>query len=267
MTPERLLLVAADVGRAAVVVGSRVLLVGAYARDLCLDADEAPSRATSDADFAVMLESWERVDEFFACCADKFTDINREDLLMYHRETGLKVDIVPCGAIERPRGTLVLRKSDRVLNTVGLVERFKLGTPLHPTVPDVLVPPAIGFVVLKLFAHADRRESRDLRDLGHVLHRLPVDEGVMLEDDAFVDGLADGSLTLDDAKYWQAGRSLSVFSRDTRARVVSALDRLLDEDPGVRMRTIEGAPRIGADERLARADRALAVFRRAAATS
>ncbi|MEQ1502458.1 MAG: nucleotidyl transferase AbiEii/AbiGii toxin family protein [Myxococcota bacterium] len=84
---------------------------------------------------------------------------------MTHRATVLKVDLVPCGSIEAQPGTLSLRGSRRRLNTQGLTECST----------QVLVPPPAGFVVLKLLAFVDRREPRDLRDLGHVLRHFPFD--------------------------------------------------------------------------------------------
>ncbi|MEQ1502251.1 MAG: nucleotidyl transferase AbiEii/AbiGii toxin family protein [Myxococcota bacterium] len=256
---DDLALVAHDLGQVAVAVGTRVLLVGAYARDLCLGAVEPTARMTNDADFAVLLESWAAVDAFFAACAGSFRDVDRGELKMYHRATGLKVDLVPCGPIEVPPGTLSLRGSRRRLNTVGLVECFALGRPLGAT--QVVVPPPAGFVVLKLLAFTDRREPRDLRDLGYVLHRIPFDPEWIWEDDELLAAFSDGSLTYDDARFWYAGREIRrQFAAETVAAVLVALRQLRGDRPDLRVLTVES---LDPDERLTRADRMLAVLDRA----
>jgi predicted nucleotidyltransferase len=256
-------LVASDIGNVAAQVGTRVLLVGAYARDLCLGPTSSPTRGTNDADFAVLLENWDHVDAFFSKCLALFRDVDRAELKMYHRTTGLKVDIVPCGPIETPPGTLALRGSVRRFNTVGLAESFELGTRLHPAVPEVLVPPPAGFLVLKLFAFTDRRERRDLRDLGHVLTRFPIEDDLVWADDQLLAAFADGSLTYEDVRFWQVGRDIAAkFTAETTAHVIAALDGLLQEKPELRSLVVEHAT-LDPDERLERADRALQILRRA----
>lgn len=256
-------LVAFDLGKVAAQMGTQVLLVGAYARDLCLGPTSSPTRGTNDADFAVLLKSWEHVDAFFSNCVELFRDIDRAELKMYHRATGLKVDIVPCGPIEEPPGTLALRGSVRRFNTVGLAECFEVGTRLDPAVPEVLVPPPAGFLVLKLFAFTDRRERRDLRDLGHVLTKFPIDEDLVWADEQLMTAFADGSLTYEDVRFWQVGRDIAAkFTAETVAHVVAALDRLLQEKPDLRTLVVEHVA-VDPDERVDRADRALKALRNA----
>lgn len=267
MIDRPLALVVAEIDGVVSRLGTRALLVGAYARDLCLSAEGASTRGTRDADFAILLDSWAQVDSFFSTCIHGFRDIDRSELKMYHRSSGLKVDIVPCGPIETPTGMLILRGSPRRLNTAGLAECFDLGRPLDPGFFHVLVPPPAGFIVLKLMAFADRRERRDLRDLGHVLGRMPIDEARVWSDEDLMAGFADGTLTYDDLRPWQAGRAIALeFSSNTVHAVTAALDGLRREPPELRSFVLEDAPSIDPDERVARADRTIAVLRRACAT-
>lgn len=251
--------VALDVGEVAAAVGTRALLVGAYARDLCLDVGAPTTRMTNDADFAVLLDSWGAVDALFTACAERFRDVDRAELKMIHRATGLKVDLVPCGSIEAPPGTLSLRGSRRTLNTQGLAECFTLGRKLGAT--QVLVPPPAGFVVLKLLAFVDRREPRDLRDLGHVLRHFPLDPEWIWGDDELLAAFADGSLVLDDARPWYAGRQIRRdFTPDTLSAWRAAVERLVAERADIRALLVETRD---PDERLVTADRLLSVVLRA----
>ena len=183
---------------------------------------------------------------------------------MYHRATGLKVDVVPCGGIESPAGTLALRGSERRLNTTGLTECLLMGTPLEGS-GRVVLPPPSGFVLLKLLAFQDRREPRDLGDLGHVVHRFPHAERTIWDDTAFMSALTSGTLTYEDFQFWCVGRDLaSRFEPPTVAAFTRALDVLRADVPHVRSRVDDGHPHPPDREgRLERADRLLAVLRMA----
>ena len=254
-----------DLAAIAAGMDTRALLVGAYARDRCLDTT-ATSRGTRDVDFAVMLNSWGDVDAFFKSCDGAFRDADVADLKMYHRATGVKVDVVPCGQVESPPGTLALRESTRRLNTLGLAECFELARPLHADCPHVLVPPPEGFLLLKLFAFADRRAPRDLRDVGYVLHRFPVDRNSVWVDSQLMSAFDDGTLDYDDLVYWTAGRAIATaFSGAAVSRLVEVVDALLRERPFDRVLLVDGIVGLDADARLTRADRSLAVLHRALA--
>jgi len=121
-------------------VGLQVLLIGAWARDLCLPEDvRRTPRKTNDADLAVIVDDWEVVDQLFERATTTF-HVTPAELHMRHHVTKIKVDIVPCGRIETPQGELHLRKSSRVLTTIGLAESFGSGR-VHPVRSrQVLVP-------------------------------------------------------------------------------------------------------------------------------
>jgi len=251
----------ADLAEIASRTDTSLLLVGAQARDLCVGR-AGPGRLTRDVDFAVRFDDWSAVDAFFRACTDDFRDVDQDELLMYHRATGLKVDVVPCGGIESPSGTLALRGSQRRLNTTGLLECLALGTPLLASSRVVLPPPA-GFVLLKLLAYRDRQEPRDLADLGHVVHRYPYDVKALWEDAAFVSMLSSAKLDYDDFRVWCVGRDLSRrFEPATVTCFAAALDAMLADTPHVRSRVDDGHPRPpDTENRLERADRLLNVLR------
>ena len=101
----------------------RLLLVGAFARTLCLpESVRGPARKTRDAE----------------------------------------IDVVPCGDIERPPGSLPLRRTTRILNTTGLSEAFATARVEDVGGLSLLVPRPEAFVLLKLLSFLDRRAPRDL---------------------------------------------------------------------------------------------------------
>ncbi len=232
---------------------TRLLLVGAWARDLCLPEEKRGlSRKTNDADLAVLLEDWSAVDAFFDACAPHFEE-HRDDLFLRHRQVALKVDVIPCGGIESPSGSLALRASTRVLNTAGLAEAFEHASTLDLGSHTLLVPTPNAFVLLKLLSFLDRRAPRDLRDLGYVVSRAPVDDAEIWSDEEVLDRLADGRLTLDDMAAWQLGRNLSrEFSGDTSRKFLGALAELQQEPDAIRSLLSEGRE---PTERLLTADR------------
>lgn len=51
----------------------RMMLVGAFARELCLPISvRSPARKTRDADLAVRIDSWDRLGEYFVACGERF---------------------------------------------------------------------------------------------------------------------------------------------------------------------------------------------------
>lgn len=239
--------------------GLRTLLVGAWARDLCLPADRRLElRKTNDADLAITVDEWRDIDRFFAASSAGF-DVHAAELFMRHRRTRIKVDLVPCGALERPPGTLRLRNTSRTVNTTGLQEAFR--GPIEHIVRGrrLSVPHPSAFVLLKLLAFLDRRAPRDLRDLGYVVRQFPVDHAAVWRDARALAGFERETLTWEDMNAWQVGQDLRTrFSPPTLDVFRASLRRLTSEVPVIRGLLAEQVR--GPDDQIATADRILGVL-------
>ena len=250
----------ADVASIAAALDLQVLLVGAIARDLCLPpARRSEARQTDDADIALLLDEWATLDAFLVRCEQVFV-IDRAELRMRHRETGIPIGVAPCGEVESPPGVLRLRNSARVLDFTGVSESFAHARAESVGQGRVLIPSPSSFVLLKLFSFLDRRAHRDLRDLGHVARRAPVNEDEIFGDAALVDGLASGYIEEPDLPVWQLGRAVRArFSAATADAFVGALERLASESPYIRAQLVieGGVPIVEADKRVTEADRLL----------
>jgi predicted nucleotidyltransferase len=252
----------AEVLAVADAMGLRALLVGAWARDLCLPSDRrGDARHTNDVDLVVALDDWKTVDAFFDACAERFDD-HRQELFLRHRLTSVKVDVVPCGGIEAPPGCLPLRASRRILNTVGLLEAFASASPLPLERFTLHVPSPSAYVLIKLLSFLDRRAPKDLRDLAYVVKRAPIEEERIWSDEVVMDGFAEGRLTLDDMAAWQIGRGIGeTFSPTTTRQFAQALDALAAEAEAIRGLLVE---KTDPDERIRAADRTIHVLQEAA---
>lgn len=84
-------------------------LMGASARDLLLHHAHGiePSRLTVDVDFAFMVRDWEAFEALRASLAasGEFT-AQPASHRFRHRKTGMPVDVVPFGGVERPDRTI-----------------------------------------------------------------------------------------------------------------------------------------------------------------
>lgn len=240
--------------------GVRALLVGAWARDLCLPADvRSEPRKTNDADLAVLVDDWKALDALFDAAASRF-DVRRGELFLRHRERGVKVDLVPCGRIENPSGKLRLRDSTRVLNTTGLAASFETATRHAVRERSLLVPRPSGYALLKLLSFLDRRAPRDLRDLGYVAIRHPFDPNAIWDDVVTRDALASQSIVYEDLPVWYLGRDLRAsFDVDVVDAFRRSLDAVADLDPW--HRGLLMAHVVDAEQRLARADRMIRALR------
>jgi len=232
------------------------MLVGAWARDLCLPVHQRrEARKTNDADLAIIVDSWEGVDRFFAAAETQFY-VTRPELFMRHRESGVQVDVVPCGALEGAQGVLSIRGSRRVMNIRGLAEAFDVATPHTLQGRVFLVPPPCAFVHLKLLAFIDRRAPRDLRDVGHVVRYFEYDA---LNDAAMMERFADG-LTFEDAPAWGIGATLAnQFTAGVRDAFCAALGTVAAETPG--MRGLLASHILDPDQRVEAADRIIRLLR------
>ncbi len=220
-----------------------LLLTGALARDLCLPLRHRDGRRrTSDADVTVLMDSWDAVEKLFARLEAWF-EIDRSSMRLIHRSDRAPVDLVPCGDIEAPPGSLTLPRSRRVLSLVGLRAAFSSARP-EPLLEGqrILIPSPAAFVLLKLQSYCDREAPRDLRDAGYVLKNAPLDEDALWSDLDFLDRLSTNQVTIEDAMVWQLGRSLQELLSREQLRPVAAVIRQVQALPdGVRIEMMKSS--------------------------
>ena len=243
-------------------VGSRAMLVGAWARDLCLpNTSRHGLRQTTDADLALIFPTWSDVDRFFDKASSHFIG-SRPELFLRHRATDTKVDIVPCGGLERPPGNLDLQGSNRSMRTLGMVEAFDHARTLEVNGRPLLVPTPAGFVVLKAFAFLDRRAPRDLRDLGDVVRAFvyePWSDALLMAE------FAAGRMDVDDCAAWGLGVAVSEqFTSETASAFLVGITTLRAESDPIRGLLCHTQAR--PDQRIRSADRMLSTLRTSLST-
>lgn len=155
--------------------GVELLLIGAIARDFITHhhwgADAG--RATKDIDFAVQASTWDE----YALLQDALVDeaFIRTGVAHQLEHNGVKVDLVPFGAITAPDGVLAWPPDGQPqMSTAGLLEAFQTAIVFEHRAPSawtIRVPAPPTFLGLKVLAWADRGhdKSKDAEDIDFVL--------------------------------------------------------------------------------------------------
>lgn len=165
-----------DLQTVAAPLGTEFFLMGAAARDLLLTYAHgiAPDRLTKDVDFAVMVGGWT---EF---------DIMRTQLIargafnpragpaahrLSHAATGLPLDIVPFGGVERADRTIAWPPANaEVFDCFGMQEAFRASQLVQlPNGIQIHVASIPALALLKIFAWRDRKYSAPGRDASDLL--------------------------------------------------------------------------------------------------
>lgn len=165
------------VARSTKVLDIPWLLIGAAARDLLLHHMRGwpPSRRTEDVDIAILVETWE---EFARLQAMLFTAEGGRPHPAIKQRVALptgRVDIVPCGGVERSGAIEWPPDGNPRLDVLGL--REAIAGAVCVTLPGPLSVPVVsleGYLCLKLFAWRDRhlrKPMHDAVDLGDLLRR------------------------------------------------------------------------------------------------
>lgn len=154
--------------------GLRLFIVGAQARDLLLQhAYDLPvHRATNDIDFGIVVESW---DEFTRLrdaliASEKFQSHKTMRQKLVH-ESGLLVDLVPFGDLEKPSGQIAWPPDfSVVMSTVGFREAYDNSIEVR-IADDLIVKVAslAGLALMKIIAWDDRQFERDAQDLALIM--------------------------------------------------------------------------------------------------
>lgn len=176
-------------------------IVGATARDIVLEYvhKARPGRATSDVDFGIAVESWDKFETFKKALIERENfraDNKMEQRLWRGRPPNeMKIDLIPYGRLESPPGRIMFPPTGFELNTNGFREAFNAA--LTVEIADdlqVKVVSLAGLAVLKFVAYDDRPHERqtDLEDVLFVARsyldaaneeKLYADDELMHEED------------------------------------------------------------------------------------
>ena len=155
--------------------GTKILLVGAFARDILFQ--DAPIvrklRRTKDVDFAVMVKSWEEFERMRQDLLESgmFSPSEKVKHKIYYQGT-YEVDLVPFGDLVGQDGMLQCWPDDfgKVMNLCGFLEAFKASAVKNFGGVYVRTLTVESFVVLKIIAWNDRKERvKDAEDLAFLL--------------------------------------------------------------------------------------------------
>lgn len=154
--------------------GIDFFLMGAAARDLMLWHAHGieTGRMTEDADFAVMVRDWRSFDELRKAliAGGEFTARPGPALHRLRHRSGLPLDIVPFGGVERQDRTLAWPSDGAVIDCFGVNEAFGASvTVLLPEGVPLKVAPVPALTVLKICAWRDRKHSRPRQDAPDLL--------------------------------------------------------------------------------------------------
>jgi predicted nucleotidyltransferase len=148
--------------------GAPWFLTGATARDLLFQHAYGirTGRQTQDVDFAIMVKSWEIFQAIRArlIASQDFTEIKG----VLHRLgfSGMAVDLMPFGAIERQDRTIAWPPDQTtVMGVFGF--REALSATIRLSLPEGVEVPVVsiaGFALLKLAAWVDRRHTQPGKD-------------------------------------------------------------------------------------------------------
>ena len=219
--------------------GLPYFLVGATARDLILQYGYGIeiARKTFDVDFAFMVNSWPAFEALRTnlLATEKFTDtLGNAHRLKF--ESGMVIDLVPFGAIERPDRTIVLLPDGAVgMSVFGF--REALAATILVLLPGCVSSPVVtlpALAMLKLAAWMERRyvqPGKDAYDLLMIMRnylnagnteRLYTDAAHLLERSDF---------DYETAGAWLLGHDMAkLLVGDSKAKVASLLERESDSN-------------------------------------
>lgn len=151
-------------------------LMGAAARDLMLRHAHgiAPGRQTEDVDFAVMVRDWDAfaaLRQALLASGDFAERSGPATHRLRHQATGLPLDIVPFGGIERADRTIAWPPDQStVFDCFGASEAFAASQLVQlPDEVSLRVASIPALALLKVTAWQDRKHSAPGRDAGDLL--------------------------------------------------------------------------------------------------
>lgn len=161
----------------------RLLVVGAIARDLLLHYGHGVpiTRATTDIDLGLAVASW---DEFHqvrdAYLKSKHFSAGRPSNHRLIHRSGVPLDLIPFGGVEREDGSIMWPEDDAVMGVLGYREArataIEIELPDGESVATVCLP---MLAILKLMAWSERHTytpRKDANDLFLILSNYLIDE-------------------------------------------------------------------------------------------
>lgn len=155
-------------------LGIDYYVIGALARDIWYSKENKLSRATRDADFAILVgteRQFEEVKEYLK--ANKGFQDSKGNLYVLFSPNGYQVDILPFGAIEIDEKVQIAGTGLTSISVNGFSEVYNSGTAevQLDTGHRFKVASLSSIILLKLIAYDDRPEQRDKdgRDVGSIL--------------------------------------------------------------------------------------------------
>lgn len=160
--------------------GVRTMLVGAIARELAFDIPRGinPPRQTLDWDFAASVPSWRA----YEALLDGLVGVRfrlRRDTGRVHHPNGALIDVIPVGGVTGPDALVRWPGgSGPGLDVTGFLEAWESARPTEAGAGVMVeLPDVAALVVLKLVAWANRRDSKDLKD---VIEQLTAPDSIAL---------------------------------------------------------------------------------------
>ena len=155
-------------------LGIDYYVIGALARDIWYSKEKKLSRATRDADFAILVgteRQFEEVKEYLKAKKD-FQD-SKGNMFVLISPNGHQIDILPFGAIEIDEKVQISGTGLTSISVNGFSEVYNSGTAevQLDTGHHFKVASLSSIILLKLIAYDDRPEQRakDGRDVGSIL--------------------------------------------------------------------------------------------------
>jgi predicted nucleotidyltransferase len=173
ITPEEILALR-DFARLAKPLDIPFILVGAGARLVVFDWKYGfqSTRTTTDWDIGVQVSDWQAYERLRTVLTEGPHSVFARGRLAhrFRHRSGVEVDLLPFGGVEREDGTLAWPKNGSEMSVLGFREVLSNAATLDlgqgVTVPVATAP---GLAVLKIFAFDERRKNDDLQDLYFIM--------------------------------------------------------------------------------------------------
>jgi predicted nucleotidyltransferase len=215
-------------------LGIDYYVIGALARDIWYSKENKLSRATRDADFAILVGTeaqFEEVKEYLK--AKKSFQDSKGNMYVLFSPNSHQVDILPFGAIEIDQKVQIADTGLTSISVNGFSEVYNSGTAevQLDTGHHFKVASLSSIILLKLIAYDDRPEQRakDGRDVGSIIeHYFDLEAEHIYEHHSDLFTEAENDMELQEIAATVIGREIKTTIGDNPAllqRVKTILER------------------------------------------